>query len=667
MEDKNKNELKANKKKESSSSNKKASNTKKTTIVKKTITVKKNSSVNKDKKNDIKELKNSVVKNSIENQNEKKEESKEVFLDDKKILTSNANNNVKDNFLMKKVGLFPIFVYAIVAVCIIFIVFILLIISISCLNGKDKIPKYSVVYTNDDKEVYAAGKSAKSNKVDSSFTSDSYVYYPNDDTSIFLYLTDDTLFKVKTKNGDKDKIATDVDEVMFSDDDKYIVYLTNEGDLYSSNFKKIKLAKNVDQIYAVINNKVYFGKNDNLYVIDIKGKKESMKIDSDIFGFTVNENNKIALYRKYENASYDIYMYNFNSNKTKKIAENVSSIINVSDDYKELIYLEESHSTNYSLKKILKDDLANEDEEYIEKYESSARDSMSESELADYHLVKARNEIRDYVDKEKYEVQGYNVYYVKNGKKKLLAAGVSEVLSSDIDTMSVSYIKSSLDTSKKLSISDYRYLSSFKVDVKSLLKSKLYYKKINGKEVTVASKFDDASVGILSNNKFVYVLKDGSKYSLYSGKVFGKKLKSEVISADVKGLDLVEYNDGVAYFADYNSNHRIADLYYVTDSFKPKKVATDVYTGNVSVRDDNLYYYLNYENNNGDLYRYNGSRSKLLLEDVTKVYYLRDNYMYVLNDCDKKFACDLNIYTGHKKIKKVASDVTGIISNNKIS
>lgn len=620
------------------------------------------------KKSAAKSVKNDIEKKVIKIENDVNQDAKNVALKEgNDVEISNIGGKSKESFLSKRIGPFPIFAYAIVAICVVIFIFILLVISILSLSSVDNMPKYPIVYTTSDRDANLSGKNAKSKEVDITITSDTHVYYANDDTSKFLYLTNNSLFMVKTKNGEKDKIASNVDTALFSDNDKYVVYLTNNGDLYSYNYKKYKICKNVDQIYAVINNKVYFEKNDNLYVVDIKGKKDSVKIDSDIFGFTVNENNKTALYRKYDNATYDVYLFNFGSSKSKKVAENVSSIIDVSDDFKELIYLEEAKSTSFSLKKVLKDDLSIEDEEYMEKYESSARDSMSSSELSEYYYVKARDDIREYVDKEKYEIQGYDVYYVKNGKKKQIASGVSEVLSSDIDSLSVAYVKSTLDTSKKLAISDYRYLSGFKTDVKSLLKSKLYYKKSNGKEIEIASKFDDASVSILNKNKMVYVLKNGTKYSLYSGKVFGKKLKSEVITTDVKGLELISYNDGVIYLSDYNSSHHIADLYYITDSFKPKKIATDVYTSNISVKDDNLYYYINYESNNGDLYRFNGSRAKLLLEDVTKIYYLRDNYMYVLNDCNSKFACDLSIYTGHKKMKKVASDVTGIVSNNKIS
>ena len=280
------------------------------------------------------------------------------------------------------------------------------------------------------------------------------------------------------------------------------------------------------------------------------------------------------------------------------------------------------------------------------------------------YYVEQRDKIREYVKEEGIEVKSYDVYYAKNNKSKKLVSGVNNVLAADVDTKTVVYVKQTLNKDKKLVISDYKYLYDFKDDVEELLSNSLYVSKNGKKEVSIVKNVSDVNAYIAKGNVFYVTKKDG-KYNLDMAKVSFGKAKTKEIAEDIDSKYLVEFKDGFLYGTNESSKNSSMDLNFVKPNGKTKVVATDIYSSRspiVSNNEKKIFFYQNYDDGEGDFVVYNGSRVKTIMENVSRVYYLTDDYMYVLNDCDSKGECDLSIYKGSKKLRKIASDVSDIVS-----
>lgn len=562
----------------------------------------------------------------------------------------------------KKVG--PVPVIALVAVAAVVFIALIGIIACVCLNSGKKVEKYPVVFVSDDK-LYVGTKNGKYNRVDNDFEKyKTDIIYKNEGTDKFLYLSDDTLYEVKSKNGEKKKIASDVKQAIYSDNDKYIIYLDEDNNLYSYKKSSKKIAKNVSRLYAAVNNKVYYSKGDSLYFVGTLAVKDPVKIDSDVSGFSITEDKKYGVYLKSEDGLTDVYRIKIGSKKGKKVVTGAKNIIAYNDDYSEFIYTTESSKNTYNLDGILKDDLKADDENYMDRYNGSGYDSMSYSERYDKYYVEQRDKIREYVKDEGIDVKSYDVYYAKNNKSKKLASGVNNVLAADVDTKTVVYVKQTLDKNKKLLISDYKYLYDFKDDVEELLSNSLYISKNGKKEVSIVKNASDVNAYIAKGNVFYVTKKDG-KYDLNMAKISFGKAKTKEVASDIDSKYLVEFKDGFLYGTNESSKNSSMDLNFVKPNGKSKVIATDIYSGRspiISNNEKKVFFYQNYDNGEGDYVVYNGSRVKTIMENVSRVYYLTDDYMYVLNDCDSKGECDLSIYKGSKKLRKIASDVSEVVS-----
>ena len=595
----------------------------------------------------------------------KKTPSKEVKVETVKVeaVKTEDGSCEKVSFYAKKVG--PVPVVAIIGAVAALLLLFVAIIGIVVIKNKNKVVKNPVVFVSDDK-LYVGTKNGKYNRIDNDY--DKYnteIIYKNNSNDKFLYLNDDTLYEVKSKNGDKKKIASNVKLAMYSSNDKYIVYLDEDNNLYTHKKSNKKIAKNVSRLYAAIKNKVYYSKGDSLYVIGYLGVKDAVKIDSDVSAFKVSENDKYGVYYKYEDSSYDVYRIKIGKTKSKKVVSDAKNIIDYNDDFTAFIYTKEASKKTYDLDKILNDDLRIDDENYMTRYDGSGYSSMSYSERSQKYDVETRDRIRKYVKEEGIEVKSYDVYYAKNNKSTKLVGGVNEVVASDVDSKTIVYVKQSLDTDKKLKISDYTSYYTFKDDVEDLLTSNLYYSKNGKKGVTIVKNVSDINAYI-SNGKVFYIAKKDGKYALKYAKISFGKAKVKNIASDIDSKYLIEYKDGFIYGTNYSSKNYTMDLNFVKNNGKTKVIATDVSanrTPMLSSNEKKLYFYQNYEDGEGDYVVYSGGRkAKTIMENVSRVYYVGDKYMYVLYDCDSKGECDLGIYKGSKKLRKIASDVSEVVA-----
>ena len=108
--------------------------------------------------------------------------------------------------------------------------------------------------------------------------------------------------------------------------------------------------------------------------------------------------------------------------------------------------------------------------------------------------------------------------------------------------------------------------------------------------------------------------------------------KSRTVISDVESLSFRKTEKGFVFLAD--STKKGLGTLYITNSYKAKKIDSDVIANNLKVSNDGkiIYYFKNYSGNSGDLYFSKGGKPKLIDEDVSKYQYVRDKEIYYIKD-----------------------------------
>ena len=532
-------------------------------------------------------------------------------------------------------------------------------------SGGEVTPDYPIVFVNDDDELMVMGPKQKSPvKVEGSYSSSAEVVYANKNTNLFLYAKNDSVYYFDVKKGESEKIANDIDDIVWSSDDKYLIYLNDDENLYSYNFKKNeKIDSDVETIYAVTDKFVVYEKDGSIYFKNFKSSKaDRVKITSDGSFEIMSEDDTKVLYSE----DNDYYLYNLKNEKKTKVISDASGVADYSKDLTEFIYVVKNDTSGIDISKILDDDKKDYDEK-IKKCTLTDfyDDKCTYEEYSDYsserYDIESRNDIREFV-KEEYEgASSYDVYYAKNGKSTKIAENVSSLLAADYKTKRIVYTQTNLDSSKKLKISDYDYLSEFKSDLRDAFTSDVYYKQNTKKAYSIESNINIMSA-YFDENDLYYVINNDKTNELYHGKISGDKVgKVKMIDEDLSGSSLRSgYKKGLVYGVDYSDKYGTVDLKIVKNG-KVKEMAKDVYSASIKVSDleNKLYFLKDYDDGEGNLYVYDG-KAKELASDINSFIYVNDKLIYVSKDrssSGSKF--DLYLLRG-KKLTKISDDVVSL-------
>lgn len=542
----------------------------------------------------------------------------------------------------------------IAGVAVIGIALLILIISliVSSVSGSKNVETPLVYLTTDGELKFVTSGKKQGVTMASSYTESLDVAYSNKSNRYILYTKSDNLYLVDTrKSGDGEKITSDVDEFMFSENDKYVVFTNDDGDLYAYNFKdKEKLDSDVSSIRAVSADKVFYKKDGNLYMRSLKASKDDKeKIASDIKYAYFNENMTKVLYSKENNDDlYDYYVYNIKSKKDEKVIEDAYTIYDYNDDFTKFIYGVENEGSTFDLSKIVDDDKAESDKNfkaytYDDYLDGTVEYSEYRESLSESYDVKSREKIREQLKEEFKLDPTIEVYFQTGNKKTKITEDASSILYADAETKRVVYATETYDTSKKIKLSEVSYFYKIKNYLEDNKKETVMFK-VGDKEATeVVSNADDADVYVIKNDLY-YTVDD----ELFYAKISGNKLgKAQSLAEDTKIIDSTgEYRDSLVFATDvksYTGDLKLAKAGKVT------AIDNDVYTKGITITDTNkIYYYTDFEDNSGDYNMFNG-KVKNILKDVGYVYHVKDNYMYVFKDYSSKSSSyDLYRYKGSK-------------------
>ena len=450
------------------------------------------------------------------------------------------------------------------------ITIILMVFIIKSIFFNKKVTDYPMIYNKKGGELVLINKKDKTVSL-SSNDSIKDVLYANKTNKYVLFVKNSSLYLYKANKKDETiKIMGNVKKYYFSPNDKYIVSVDEDDNLYVYNYKKNeKIVSDIKEVKAVTDDEVIYLKDGKLCKRSLKYNKEEVKKIDDNFGRELTLlNNKILIYL---DSNKTLKLYNLKNEDTTKIDEDVSAYY-ASDDLEEFYYL--------------------------------TLDST--------------------------------LYYYDGTKSNKVANDIYDVASVDVENKEIVYSK----YDKKYS---------------------LYFQK-GTKEASVIEKDlkNNINYVFINNRSAVYYINKDN--DLMFARINGAKVgKSRTVISDVESLSFRKTEKGFAFLAD--STKKGLGTLYITNSYKAKKIDSDVIANNLKVSNDGkiIYYFKDYAGNSGDLYYSKGGKPKLIDEDVSKYQYVRDKEIYYIKDYNKmEMSGDLYKYSG--KIKKIDDKVSNLIN-----
>lgn len=242
-----------------------------------------------------------------------------------------------------KIGSFSLKQILILVVCLILVILLVKGIAGS-FSSESKAPDYGVVYTNDDGDLMVVSSNGKKPV---KIANDSYnnVEYANTNERYILFTKDSNLYLYDKKDGeDTTKIDKDVSSFGFSEDDKYIYYVNKDDELYTYKKESKKIDSDVSYVVGTKDNNIFYTKEDELYVRNMNGKKDKVKIASDVENQAISEDGSKVLYQTEDG---DLYIYKVSSKKATKIASDIEDVLDGNDDLDKLLVVNSDDEVYY--------------------------------------------------------------------------------------------------------------------------------------------------------------------------------------------------------------------------------------------------------------------------------------------------------------------------------
>ncbi len=459
----------------------------------------------------------------------------------------------------------------------------------------------------------------------------------------FVYTLDNNLYVFDLNTSEKTKVDSGVESVK-NITNKYYTYV-KDGFEYLKSFDdkniKAKLSKfndddtdtNIISISDVYNKVLYFNpvQDDDdgdekveLVVYDIKDdKKDVITSDCDSVGYYSNDFKKIGYTEVASTKSTVYYIINYNvdiESVIKKIFNGENTINNYytsrcKDNPNMYCYYMYDSEDDYVPSRTV--ELTNEE------FEESSK------------LLEIYNNGDNAYD----SINKYNVYFYDDGD--------SETLLEDVDY--VDGIYSNKDVAyKKYSgnrVSIDRFLpnkcgDNCLTDISEaigLMKYDIYYKKYD-KDATLIEANTNSSSGITNDNgyKILSIYNNNRTEYLLEDKNDTLKKSTMLMESGLRYNNSMGYNyEGIFFFDNYNYEKQIGDLYLYRDG-KKIHIADEIYTDNVMIKDDNVYYVENFDfaSSSGTFSKYSIKKKKKekIIDNINRVLYVEDNKYFVLKD-----------------------------------
>lgn len=495
------------------------------------------------------------------------------------------------------------------------------------------------------------------------------IKYPNRSDKYFLFTSNNALYMSYTRiKKDNLKIADDAQYYYFSADDKHIVYIDSNWDLFVSDFKNsYKLDSEIALVIEVTEDRVYYEKNGGLYSKSLKASKDDrIKIADEYSEALMNSDcSKILYAKKTGDDTFEYHVYNIAHKKDNMVLKDVYTVYDYNDDFTEFIYGNLNKNTSIDLNTFIDDDKLDYDNNFkvytFDDYWNNKIDyDTYKNSQKDGDAVKNRTKLREELkDDAKNKLEGsetIDVYYQKGKKNIRLAESISKINYTNLKDKRLIYSKDDYSSIEKIKLSEVSSLKDIKDHVHTNLKNVVAFKagtnspyEITSGKTSVVSKIFGNDLYCQADGDLIYASINKNKL----GEV--KTIASNSIVLDWENL----YDGSLAYLS--NKKETSGDLNIAKDG-KVKFIDNNVYEDDFYITYNDIYYFKDYKDHQGDYYRFN-DKSKRILTDVGHIDYVKDNYMYVLKDYSSKTThYDLYRYKD-KKLELIDKDVNIIELN----
>lgn len=382
-----------------------------------------------------------------------------------------------------------------------------------------------------------------------------------------------------------------------------------------------------------------------LYYRSVSGKKEAVKIDSDINRYAVNDSASLVTYLK----NGTLYQYNMSRGEKEKLDGDVENFY-VSDDGKKIIYLD--------------------DEDTLYQIDSGKEEEKLDSDVTAIPAISDDCKTMIYRKDD-------TLYLKRDGKEKeKIASDVADVICA-YKTGEVYYVEEDdgdytlcyFDGRNSTDVTDeYSKRTDYSSETPLLVYRDIddaYWLAAGGKTTELDAE-EPGGFAFSSDGKSVWYVDEPDKNSegdLYRITVSnGTAKKAEKVDDDVYAYSLAYLAGHLIYFKDVSDYE--GELYV-----DGKKVDDDVYLSGGQMSESGALLYatdFNSSREEGTLKQYSGGKSVKIEDDVYAAAYMPNGSILYLTDYStSKYRGDLYVYNG--KSTKLDEDVVTIIPvyNNK--
>ena len=456
---------------------------------------------------------------------------------------------------------------------------IVVICLLSAIFSGEKNPDYSLFFETEDGDLMLVNSNSKeAEKITSLDDTNQYidVKYANNTEKYLLYIEDSKLYLLNTKKADEPiKIAKDIYEYAFSENDKYVYYTDEETDLYVYDMKTSeKIDNGIDYVIGTTKTKIFYFKSDKLYVSSLKASKDDKtKIESDVSWAQLSEDMSILAYK---NEDGDLYSYKVSNGKSTKLVNDCQQVWYQNEDFSEFIFQDGDEIIYF--KKGDTTELAN-DVSYLYFADLDSLQLLYTEYDGDYTNA--------------------DLYYKKGDDEAVKVA-------SNID-VGDAFIRDGNEL----------YYTSGKTDSNYEVTYKLYYAKIKGSKVG-----DDDKIASNLSSRLNRTFKDGCLFFTSDDDESTLQIvangKVEKVADDfyINGSFFEnEDNDKIYFITDADEDGGKLNVY---NGKKTEELSSDVYTFSY-INDKQIYILKDYEDTSGTLYRLNGSKMIEIAKDVAYI------------------------------------------------
>lgn len=389
---------------------------------------------------------------------------------------------------------------------------------------------------------------------------------------------------VKKPKEEPIKIASDVTSYNVNKDGTKVIYLNEEGGLYSHDLKDSeKIASDVTEFYVDEDlEKVGFLKSDGGYYLH---NKDNEKIASDIESIEhVSDDLSVIYYEKEEG----LYRQSEDEEDPTKISSDICAVQNIYDSGE--IYYTKEDTLELNLSDYVIDDMAeadqaltepeypdypdysdyDSDEEYdeaVEAYEDAWDEYDDASDL--YYEKELRDELRESLQDSTIDVEVYSLYYYDGKESVALSKNLtsnSYYLSYAQDSPVIMYKEYNQDTSAGVKLSEIE--STYEVEnlVRENLESTAISYVAIGEQTSMLEQKNATQIQFSSDGKELFYVEDladdEESGDLYKANISEKGVqKLEFVDEDVYPYLLRQVDNNLIYFKNYDSNNNRGDLW----------------------------------------------------------------------------------------------------------